>query len=61
MKLALECIDKEVRRITFDADLYTTYKATYGENAWKKRKRLKQAKKTLSNLQLGLFKQENIE
>jgi len=61
VKLALDCIDKEIRRITFDAELYTIYKASHGERAWKKRERLIEAKKTLSNIQLGLFTPKDIE
>lgn len=61
VKLALDCIEKEIHRITFDAELFVRFNASHGEKTWKKRERLIEAKKTLSNIQLGLFKPGDLE
>lgn len=53
VKLALGCIDSEIKRLHFDANLYELHKlgaGFYGERAYKKRARLLEARRLLAEL-----------
>ena len=51
IKLALGCIDKDLQRLAFDANLFEIYHAEHGQKAWKKRERLREAKEMLSQIE----------